>query len=91
MSAGINMGPGYPSLTVQGGYLVYRVPGPFVPGSTVQMPKDRLTFKAIGASGSKVDIKLFNLTNTVSVSGVNVDVACHLNDPNIIFWTTNIN
>lgn len=90
MSAGFNMGPGYPSLTVQGGYLVYKVPGAFVPGSTVQMPKDRLTFKAVGPSGSKVDIKLFNLTNTVSVSGVNLDVSCHLNDPNLIFWTTTI-
>jgi hypothetical protein len=35
MSAGINMGPGYPSVTIQGSTLIYRVPGPFVPGSTV--------------------------------------------------------
>ena len=91
MSAGINMGPGYPSLSVEGGYLVYRVPGPFVPGSTVQMPKDRLTFKGIGPSGSSVQTQMASLTNVANFGIGTVDDVCYPNDPNLVFWTTTIN
>ena len=42
LSSSINAGAGMPSVKVEGTDLVYRVPGPFVPGQEVQMPQVRL-------------------------------------------------
>ena len=90
MSAGINMGPGYPSLTVEGDSMVYRVPGPFVPGSTVQMPKNRLTLKATGPVGSTIQTKMTTLSNVANFGIGTIDDVCYLDNPNLVFWTTTI-
>ncbi len=90
MSAGINMGPGYPSVKLESGNLVYRVPGPLAPGAVVQMPKVRLTLKAVGAPGSTIPIKLLNLSNTANFGIASVNDVCRPNDPNLVFWTTTI-
>lgn len=90
MSAGKNMGPGYPSLTIEGTDMVYRVPGPFAPGSTVQMPKVRLTFKATGAPGSSVEVRMTSLSSTASVSIIGVPNTCTPDAPNPLFWATTI-
>lgn len=90
MSAGKNMGAGYPSLTVEGTDMVYRVPGPFTPGATVQMPKVRLTFKATGAPGTTVDVRLSTLSSTASVSIIGVPNTCTPNAPSPLFWATTI-
>lgn len=87
MSAGINMGPGYPSFKLQGGYLVYTVPGPFVPGSTVQMPKVRLTVTASGPSGSPIELTMNRLTNVANFGAASVGSACYPNAPAPVFWT----
>jgi hypothetical protein len=86
MSAGINMGPGYPSFKLQGGYLVYTVPGPLAPGSTVQLPKVLLTVTA-GASGTSIDLTMNRLTNVANFGAASVGSACYPNDPNLLFWT----
>ena len=90
MSAGINMGPGYPSLKIEGGFMVYRVPGPFVPGSTVQMPKNRLTFTATGPVGSTIQTKMATLSNQAVFGLGAVDDVCYPDNPNLVFWTTTI-
>lgn len=90
MSAGKNMGDGYPSLTIEGTDMVYRVPGPFTPGATVQMPKVRLTFKATGAPGSTIDVRMTSLSSTASVSIIGVPNTCTPNAPNPLFWATTI-
>lgn len=90
MSAGKNMGAGYPSLRIEGTDMVYRVPGPFTPGSTVQMPKVRLTFQATGAPGSTVDVRMTSLSSTASVSIIGVPNSCTPNAPSPLFWTTTI-
>lgn len=90
MSAGKNMGDGYPSLTIEGTDMVYRVPGPFTPGATVQMPKVRLTFKATGAPGSTIEVRMTSLSSTASVSIIGVPNTCTPNAPNPLFWATTI-
>jgi len=90
MSSGVNMGPGYPSLSVDGGYLVYRVPGPLAPGTEVQMPKDRLTFIATGPSGSTVQTRLQTLSNVARFDAGSVGNTCYPNTPNLVFTTTTI-
>ncbi len=91
MSAGIDMGPGYPSLKIEGNQIVYRVPGPFVPGATVQMPKVRLTFTATGAPGSTIQTSMNQLTNVADFALGSVDSACYPNNSNLVFWVTTIN
>ncbi len=88
MSAGLNMGPGYPSLSIEGNMMVYRVPGPFVPGSTVQMPKDRLTFKATGAPGTIIQTRMDSLSNGAQFDLTAVYSTCIPNNQNLIFSTT---
>ncbi len=88
MSAGIDMGPGYPSLSIEGGFMVYRVPGPFVPGSTVQMPKDRLTFTATGVPGSTVETRMHTLSNVAQFDLASVSNTCHPDDSDRVFTTT---
>ena len=88
MSAGFSMGPGYPSLSLEGGYLVYRVPGPFAPGSTVQMPRDRLTFTATGAPGSTIETRMESLSNVADFGTASVGNTCIPNNPNLVFTTT---
>ncbi|MCZ7627928.1 MAG: hypothetical protein M5U19_01985 [Microthrixaceae bacterium] len=39
MSAGINMGPGYPSLTISGTDMLYRGPGPSSPAQPCRCPR----------------------------------------------------
>jgi hypothetical protein len=90
LSAGINMGPGYPSVTLSGTDLIYKVPGPLAPGAAVQMPKVRLTLKATGAPGSTIQTRLSSLSNTATFALGSVDDSCHLDDPNLVFWTTAI-
>jgi hypothetical protein len=90
MSAGINMGPGYPSLTIVGTDMVYRVPGPLVPGSTVQMPKVRVTLTATGAPGSTIEVRKTALSSVANVSGFAVPSTCVPNAPNPLFWATTI-
>ena len=91
MSSGFNMGSGYPSLTVDSGYLVYTVPGPFVPGTVVQMPKDRLTFQAIGASGSTIETRLETISNIARFDLGSVGNTCYPAVSLQLFTTTTIN
>jgi hypothetical protein len=93
MSAGKNIGPGYPSLTVQGSLLIYQVPGPFVPGTTVQLPAVHLYLKATGAIGSVVETKLAYLRNVAIIAGISpngypVGDTCGLTDPSLVFGKT---
>ncbi|MEI2699454.1 MAG: hypothetical protein V9E94_14355 [Microthrixaceae bacterium] len=90
LSAGKNMGPGYPSVKMEGTDLVYRVPGPFTPGATVQMPKVKLTFKATGPVGGGIDVRMTSMTSTATVSIISVPVSCTPNPPNPLFWSTSI-
>jgi hypothetical protein len=90
MSQGFNMGPGYPNVSVNNGQLYYHIPGPFVPGSTVQMPLVRLTVTATGDPGSTIQTRMDLLTNTASFEAGAVGTNCYLNDPNLVFWTTTI-
>ncbi len=90
MSAGINMGSGYPSLTIVGTDMVYRVPGPLAPGSTVQLPKVRVTLTATGAAGSTIEVRKTTLSNVANVGGVDVPTTCTPDQPNPLFWATTI-
>lgn len=90
MSAGINMGRGYPSLKISGTNMVYTVPGPFAPGATVQMPKVRLELTATGAPGSTVDVRMTSLSSVARVQGVSIPNTCTPDAPNPLFWTTTI-
>jgi hypothetical protein len=90
MSAGNNMGPGYPSFSLQGDFLVYTVPGPFVPGSEVQLPKVRLTVTATGPSGSTIETRMDRLTNVANFGVTTVGSGCYPNDPDPLFWSTAI-
>jgi hypothetical protein len=90
MSAGINMGSGYPSLTIVGTDMVYRVPGPLAPGSTVQMPKVRVTLTATGDPGSTIEVRKTTLSSVAKVGGVDVPSTCAPNQPNPLFWATTI-
>lgn len=87
MSAGINMGSGYPSVRIEGSNLVYRVPGPFAPGATVQMPKVRVTLKAIGEPGSSARFQLASLSSVARVGAVEVPNNCTPPAPNPILWS----
>lgn len=90
MSAGIDMGPGYPSLSVEGDYLVYRVPGPFEPGATVQMPKVRLELQATGVPGSTIETRMQSLSNVAQFALGSVSNTCGHDDPDRVFTTTEI-
>lgn len=90
LSAGINIGTGYPNVSVANGLITYTVPGPFVAGQTVQMPKVRLEVKAIGTPGSTIQTKMTNLSNVATFTVGAVDVICYPDNPNLIFWTTTI-
>lgn len=87
MSAGINMGPGYPGVRKEGTDLVYNVPGPFAPGATVQMPKVRVTLKATGAAGSAVQFRLASLSSVASVGAITVPNVCTPPAPNPLLWS----
>jgi hypothetical protein len=93
MSAGINDGPGYPSLKVQGGLLIYSVPGPFTPGDTVQLPAVHLTFKATGPVSGSILTKMKYLKNVVIINNntpnpFQVGDTCTLADPSLVFGIT---
>ncbi len=90
MSAGIDMGPGYPSLSIEGEFMVYRVPGPFAPGSTVQMPKDRLTFTATGDPGSTIETRMHTLSNVAQFDLASVGNTCYPDNSDRVFTTTEI-
>jgi hypothetical protein len=90
MSAGIDMGPGYPSLSLEGDYLVYRVPGPFAPGDKVQMPKVRLELRATGVPGSIIETRMQSLTNVAQFALGSVSNTCNHDDPGRVFTTTEI-
>ena len=76
------------SLKIENGFMVYRVPGPFVPGSTVQMPAVRVTFKATGLPGSAVETRLESLSNVAKFELASVGSTCFPDTPNQLFWTT---
>jgi hypothetical protein len=89
MTAGINMGPGYPSLSVADGMMTYQVPGPFQPaGTVVQMPAVRLQLKATGAPGSRIDTKMAWLRNVATFPAGSVGNLCTLVNPTQLFGTT---
>ncbi len=90
MSAGIDSGTGYPSLKIENGYMVYRVPGPFAPGATVQMPKDRLTFTATGLPGSTIETRMSTLANTAVFDLASVTSTCFPDIPGQVFTSTEI-
>ena len=92
MTAGINMGPGYPSLSIDTfqtpDHLVYRVPGPFVPGVPVNLPGVRLTFNASGAPGSAVQTAYNILGNVAQFDAGIVGIGCYPVVANQSFTTT---
>jgi hypothetical protein len=90
MSAGINMGPGYPSVTKVGTDLIYKVPGPLAPGALVQLPKVRLTVTASGPVGSTIVTKLTTLSNVANFGVATVTDTCRPNNTALTFWTTTI-
>jgi hypothetical protein len=88
MTAGINMGSGYPSVSVQGTDLLYRVPGPFTPGATVQMPAVRLELTATGTPGNYIEYRMKSFGSVATVSGVDVPTGCTPYAPNPLFFST---
>jgi hypothetical protein len=88
MSSSINAGPGYPSVTVDGNDLVYRVPGPFQPGAEVQMPQVRLEVKATGEPGSFINTTMTGMWSTANVGIVQVPTSC--TPPPVYFFSTYI-
>ena len=81
MTESFNTGPGYPSLTLDdrpgdADYLIYTVPGPFEPGTVVQMPQVRIELKAIGTPGSVITTSLSVLGNAAQFSGGVVGNTC---------------
>ena len=75
LSAGKNMGPGYPSVKMAGTDLVYRVPGPFTPGATVQMPlEDAFWGDRYDQHGDGVDHQRARQLHAEPESAVLVDV-----------------
>ncbi len=76
MSSSVNAGDGYPSVTVEGTDLVYRVPGPFQPGVEIQMPQVRVEAKAIGAPGSVIQVRLASLGGVAYVGPIHVPTYC---------------
>jgi len=88
MTAGIDSGPGYPSLTVQGDDLVYRVPGPIQPGVEIQMPAVRLELTATGNPGDSIDFRMKSFGSVARVSGVDVPSGCAPYEPNPLFFST---
>jgi hypothetical protein len=90
MTSGTNMGPGYPSFSVDAGQMIYRVPGPFAPDSSVQLPAIRLTAEATGAVGSTIETKMTNLLNVAQFEVTHVGPSCIPNVCDIEFATTTI-
>ena len=90
MTAGFDTGPGVPSIGVADDHIYYRVPGPFQPGATVQMPKVYLTFTATGAPGTLIQTKITNLSNTAQFGPAAVHNTCNPDIAGQIFTTTEI-
>lgn len=90
MTAGIDSGPGYPSLKVENGYLVYRVPGPFTPGATVQMPGTHVYLEATGIPGSFIETRFQSLSSTAVFGLATVGSTCLPDNPGTVFTTTEI-
>ena len=89
LSSSINAGTGYPSVKVEGTDLVYRVPGPFVPGQEIQMPQVRLQVKATGPVGSTIQTKLTSMS-TVAIVGGLIEVPNTCAGPAGSFFNTTI-
>lgn len=88
MSASTNTGTGYPSISFDGTDVVYKVPGPFTPGATVQMPLVKLSVTASGPVGSSAEVKMRSLSATATVAILGVPSVC--TPPNQVFGTTTI-
>ena len=89
LSSSINAGAGMPSVKVEGTDLVYRVPGPFVPGQEVQMPQVRLQVKATGAVGSQIQTKMTSMGSVAIVGGF-IEVPNSCAGPASSFFNTTI-
>ncbi len=85
-SSSTNTGSGIPTVKIEGTELVYRVPGPFIPGQEIQMPQVRLTVQATGAAGSAIQVRMNNMTSIANVGFVEVPTVC--TPPNPLIWTT---
>jgi hypothetical protein len=90
MTSGTNMGPGYPSFSIDNGQMIYRVPGPFAPGTSVQLPAIRLTSQATGSVGSTIETKMTNLINVAQFEVTQVGNTCIPNFSDLVFSTTTI-
>lgn len=88
MSASTNTGPGYPDISFDGTDVVYKVPGPFVPGATVQMPLVKITVTATGEVGSVAEVRMRSLAATATVAIIGVNSVC--TPPNQVYGTTTI-
>lgn len=88
MSASTNTGTGYPSIGFDGTDVVYRVPGPFTPGTTVQMPLVKLLVTASGPVGSSAEVRMRSLSATASVGIIGVGSVC--TPPAQVYGTTTI-
>lgn len=88
MSASTNTGTGYPSIGFDGTDVVYKVPGPFTPGTTVQMPLVKLKVTASGPVGSTAEVRMRSLSATATVAIIGVQSVC--TPPNQVYGTTAI-
>ncbi|UDY34541.1 hypothetical protein [Dermatobacter hominis] len=89
LSSSINAGSGMPSVKVEGTDLVYRVPGPFIPGQEIQMPQVRLQVKATGPVGSTIQTKLTSMSSVAIVGGI-IEVPNSCTGPVGSFFNTTI-
>jgi hypothetical protein len=89
LSSSINAGSGYPSVKIEGSDLVYRVPGPFVPGQEIQMPQVRLQVKATGPVGSVIQTRLTSMSSVAIVGGI-IEVPNSCAGPAGSFFNTTI-
>lgn len=88
MSASTNTGTGYPDISFDGTDVVYKVPGPFTPGATVQMPLVKIKVTASGPVGSSAEIRMRSLSATATVAIIGVGSVC--TPPNQLFGATAI-
>ncbi len=90
LTTGYNIGTGYPSVGLEAGYVVFRVPGPFAPGSNVQMPRIRIQLKATGLPGSTIQTSMDSLYNVAQFEAGAVGNSCWPITAGQVFSTTAI-
>ena len=89
LSSSVRAGSGYPSVTIEGSDLVYRVPGPFIPGEEIQMPQVRVLAKAIGAPGSVIQVRMASLGGVANI-GPFIQVGTSCTPPNPLLYALSI-